>query len=66
MNPRVEQVIICEEKVGHGIEESPTRGVTRIYTLDGTFIAECDSWRDEMLINQGFTEDKDYAKRTTH
>ncbi len=67
MNPHVAQVIITVEKVGKGIEGDPVRGVTRIYTLDGKFIAQNDSCsvedQEAAYLNNIPYEN---AKRTTH
>lgn len=43
-HPRVEQFIIVSEHRGTGVERDPHRTVTRIYRLDGEFVAEWDEW----------------------
>ena len=42
MNPKVEALIVCYEPRGKETADDPCRIVTRIYRLDGEFVAEYD------------------------
>lgn len=42
--PHVKHVIIINERRGKGVKDDPARLVTVVYTLDGAFIAEHDTW----------------------